>query len=752
MSIWDKSDGLDFKQVLMIRQNINIITWNAQGAGRKEFFITLKEIVRIHDPTILVLVETRISGSQADKVCQGIGFDGILRAEAIGFSGGISVLWRKAVIQIEEVHVHRQAVTVEVKRSGEDGWIFSAIYSSPTPHAREVLWNHLLNLKTDNSKPWLLMGDFNETSNLEERSSESDGMRRRCERFSAWIDEMDMIDLGYTGSKFTWTRGKDLSTQSAARLDRGLCNFEWRDAFPDASIKHLVRNQSDHSPLLLKSTGFMQRNPLARPFRFQAAWVMHEEFQSFMRNHWQQGAKLSSALANLATHLESWNRDVFGNLFRRRDRLWKRIEGIQRELCVRPNGGLMRLEQQLRGELDCILEQIHIFWVQKARTDVLKDGDRNTKFFHACAVVCRKRNRIEGLFDEAGIWHDNPSELRSMVVDHFKALFSEEGVRDGPIDLPREVALGRTVADYWDGTGWKWNELVHILSQDDLIKITAHEVVEEGVEDNFYWDCNRTVCGEIETSLHILRDCKHAKEVWGKFTGSLGVNWSNQMTVQEWIGNWISGPGEWPEIAGVAVWWVWKWRNSPIFGDGTDIPREKRFFIEQRRAEFVLARSKKKIAGGKLSRKGCWKPPAPGWVTLNTDGSFRPQDPKVGAGGLLRDHTEIFVQGFLCHKTGVSALHAEWIGVWHGLRMAKQKGVAKLKVECDSRIMSRCKDLINWEGWEVSICHVSRECNEAADWMAKESKKMVEDERLLLQPPEDMLRILFVDVNASMNN
>ncbi|KAL8159773.1 hypothetical protein V2J09_001310 [Rumex salicifolius] len=72
-----------------------------------------------------------------------------------------------------------------------------------------------------------------------------------------------------------------------------------------------------------------------------------------------------------------------------------------------------------------------------ARTDVLKDGDRNTKFFHACAVVRRKRNRIEGLFDEAGIWHDNPSELRSMVVDHFKALFSEEGVRDGPIDLPR---------------------------------------------------------------------------------------------------------------------------------------------------------------------------------------------------------------------------------------------------------------------------------------------------------------------------
>ncbi|KAL8160338.1 hypothetical protein V2J09_001875, partial [Rumex salicifolius] len=38
-------------------------------------------------------------------------------------------------------------------------------------------------------------------------------------------------------------------------------------------------------------------------------------------NHWDRNSELLSALANLAFHLEAWNRDVFGNLFRRRDRL-----------------------------------------------------------------------------------------------------------------------------------------------------------------------------------------------------------------------------------------------------------------------------------------------------------------------------------------------------------------------------------------------------------------------------------------------
>ena len=61
----------------MIRQNFSIFVWNVQGARSSKLQHTLKEFIRIHDPQIVVLVETKISGSTADDVYQKIDFDGI---------------------------------------------------------------------------------------------------------------------------------------------------------------------------------------------------------------------------------------------------------------------------------------------------------------------------------------------------------------------------------------------------------------------------------------------------------------------------------------------------------------------------------------------------------------------------------------------------------------------------------------------------------------------------------------------------
>ncbi|KAL8152131.1 hypothetical protein V2J09_021939 [Rumex salicifolius] len=96
-------------------------------------------------------------------------------------------------------------------------------------------------------------GDFNDTVSLEERTGSSDSMRRRCDRFKEWVEDMELLDLRFTGPKFTWSRGLDPSSRTSAHLDRGLCNMEWRGAFPEAPVKHLACNQSDHAPVLLKS-------------------------------------------------------------------------------------------------------------------------------------------------------------------------------------------------------------------------------------------------------------------------------------------------------------------------------------------------------------------------------------------------------------------------------------------------------------------------------------------------------------------
>ncbi|KAL8130290.1 LOW QUALITY PROTEIN: hypothetical protein V2J09_019445 [Rumex salicifolius] len=224
MSEWNSYDCRTIKRFLMIRSNIKIITWNAQGAGSRDFLNSLKDLVRMNDPTILVLVETRVRCKQ--KICKKIGFDGIIRLEAIGFIGGIWILWRKDVVEITEIDIHRQVVIVELTRKGEDKWVFSAIYANPSPPNREVLWEWVLGLKSLVNQPWLLMGDFNETLTMEERTGDSDAMRHHYDRFRGWADDMELIDLGFFEHKYTWSRGSKPQIHSAAQLDRGFSNLD----------------------------------------------------------------------------------------------------------------------------------------------------------------------------------------------------------------------------------------------------------------------------------------------------------------------------------------------------------------------------------------------------------------------------------------------------------------------------------------------------------------------------------------------
>ncbi|KAL8171428.1 hypothetical protein V2J09_023232 [Rumex salicifolius] len=88
--VWNNNitSWIDMDCKTLQKKKLKITTWNVQGAGNRKFKITLKELIRIHKPVILVLVETRLSGRQADKVCATIGFDGIVRVEAVGFCGG----------------------------------------------------------------------------------------------------------------------------------------------------------------------------------------------------------------------------------------------------------------------------------------------------------------------------------------------------------------------------------------------------------------------------------------------------------------------------------------------------------------------------------------------------------------------------------------------------------------------------------------------------------------------------------------
>ena len=404
----------------------NILVWNTQGAGSRRFLTILRDHIQKNSPSILALVETRISGPRARLICNSIGFRRNVRVEAHGFQGGIWVLWNEEDLDLDVIQTHAQYVTLGVKLQNQIGWFVTIVYASPHLLNRELLWLDLQHFAENCQLPWLLAGDFNETINLEERNHGGPDMQRRCDRFKYWIENNGLLDLGYSGPKFTWSRGLSLGTRKEARLDRALCNAQWRLKFQEGAVRHLIRIGSDHSPLLIATGGFVKTAARKPPFRFLAAWLSHSHFEQLVHENWSPIAPLSRKLQHLASNLERWNRDVFGNLFFRKRQLWARIDGIQRALSSGGPQYLRKLEHKLRAELDHTLDQIDMLWYQKARVHQIRDGDRNTKYFHASTIVRRRINRIEALRDSDNFWQHDPEMIQGMVTDYFRQLFSEE--------------------------------------------------------------------------------------------------------------------------------------------------------------------------------------------------------------------------------------------------------------------------------------------------------------------------------------
>lgn len=57
---------------------------------------------------------------------------------------------------------------------------------------------------------------------------------------------------------------------------------------------------------------------------------------------------------------------------------------------------------ELRKRMQRLLSQDDAYWRQRAKTHWYRDGDRNTKFFHASTTARKKVNRIISLDDDAG--------------------------------------------------------------------------------------------------------------------------------------------------------------------------------------------------------------------------------------------------------------------------------------------------------------------------------------------------------------
>jgi hypothetical protein len=81
-------------------------------------------------------------------------------------------------------------------------------------------------------------------------------------------------------------------------------------------------------------------------------------------------------------------------------------------------------EKKLKADLNSLLEQEELKWRQRAKENWLKNGDRNTKYFHACANQRSKKNTICEVLDKDGRLCVNQTDIESAFVGYFQDLFT----------------------------------------------------------------------------------------------------------------------------------------------------------------------------------------------------------------------------------------------------------------------------------------------------------------------------------------
>jgi hypothetical protein len=344
-------------------------------------------MIQRHKLSIICLIETRVKINKAEKVkdCIVPGWDYIFNYDQ-HFLGRIWICWKKSDYEVLVLDKSEQSINCSIKSLNNNFyWFHSFVYGANRGVDRQHLWTNLCSMKGKvGTNPWLICGDFNVVKTLEEKWG-SNKLNSYEIEFGKCLNNLEVLDLTFSGCFYTWTNKSEEPQFVARKLDRVLANEYWMNYFGSTAVEFLAGGISDHSPVVITVGTLQSLGP--KPFKFYNFWMEHKGFLDWVKEGWNtyvEGAsmyKLYVKLKAVKAVLKEKNMVFFGNLK-------QRVNLARENLTLAQNDVLASLgsADSLLKEKECLHAYVSItkaeesFLKQKARNQWLQLGDQNNSF------------------------------------------------------------------------------------------------------------------------------------------------------------------------------------------------------------------------------------------------------------------------------------------------------------------------------------------------------------------------------------
>lgn len=127
---------------------------------------------------------------------------------------------------------------------------------------------------------------------------------------------------------------------------------------------------------------------------------------------------MKGLLARTRETLKDWSFNTHGHVG---SQIKKAQERLTHEFN---NEGCIKTIKKLENDLNKLLEDEVIIWKQRPIISWLKEGDKNTRFFHSKASQKKRKNSIIHLKDYDGNWQEGDADIFHIVKNDFHDLFT----------------------------------------------------------------------------------------------------------------------------------------------------------------------------------------------------------------------------------------------------------------------------------------------------------------------------------------